>query len=61
MAEKRFGAGNLVRLKSGGPQMTFVTYFDQYGKEKCQCRWWDDKKKAFQTETFTEAELDIDG
>jgi uncharacterized protein YodC (DUF2158 family) len=60
MAEK-FNTGDVVRLKSGGPNMTVTEYdvFDYGGKEKKYlCRWFDEKHKPAEL-TFKEEELEI--
>lgn len=61
MAEA-FKAGDVVRLKSGGPRMTVVNY-DLYGMAATEksylCRWFDDKNKKSE-DTFTEAELALE-
>ena len=60
MADK-FKIGDVVRLKSGGPNMT-VTEYDVYGyaetQKKYLCRWFDDKHKPAEL-TFKEEELEL--
>ena len=59
MAQK-FNIGDVVRLKSGGPNMT-VTEFDLFGgdpEKKYLCRWFDEKHKPAEL-TFKEAELEL--
>lgn len=60
MADK-FKTGDVVRLKSGCPNMTVVNY-DVYGygekEKKYLCRWFDDKHKPAEL-TFLEEELEI--
>jgi uncharacterized protein YodC (DUF2158 family) len=57
----QFQPGATVCLKSGGPRMTVVQYGDyQMHGHRCQCKWWDEKKKEFTTGLFTDAELASD-
>jgi uncharacterized protein YodC (DUF2158 family) len=54
-------AGDLVRLKSGGPLMTverinFGTLFPS-----ASCTWWKEEEKTFDAETFTVEALEIVG
>jgi len=60
MAEQQFKAGDVVRLKSGGPKMTIVNY-GKYGfgeDEEYQCKWFD-AKNNLTINNFTEAELEL--
>ena len=60
MAEK-FKTGDVVRLKSGGPNMT-VTDYNVYGHRSTEklylCRWFDEKHKPAEL-TFKEEELEL--
>ena len=60
MADK-FKIGDVVRLKSGGPNMTVANY-DVYAFEgsekKYLCKWFDDKHKPAEL-LFKEEELEI--
>ena len=60
MAQK-FKTGDVVRLKSGGPNMTVADY-DEYGyptsEWKYLCRWFDEKHKHAEL-TFREEELEL--
>ena len=67
MAEK-FKAGDLVKLKSGGPKMTVVVYkaYGSADEKKYKCRWWWFVEKNQHAEqpaenSFTEAELEFAG
>ena len=57
---KKFKTGDVVRLKSGGPNMTVVKYglYDYEKTEKCLCRWFDEKHKLSE-QTFWEEELEV--
>jgi uncharacterized protein YodC (DUF2158 family) len=59
VAEK-FKTGDVVRLKSGGPNMTVVEYgeFNFEAEKQYLCRWFDEKNKPAEL-TFREAELEI--
>ena len=60
MAQK-FKIGDVVRLKSGGPNMTVTEYdvFDYGGdQKKYLCRWFDEKNKPAEL-TFREEELEL--
>ena len=60
MAQK-FQLGDIVRLKSGGPNMTvcnYAKYAYQGDEPKYQCRWFDDKHKE-NFSLFGEQELEI--
>jgi uncharacterized protein YodC (DUF2158 family) len=61
MTEQLFKDGSVVRLKSGGPNMTVVGYA-KYGmaaiKESYLCKWFDEKNKVVQ-DTFKETELEL--
>lgn len=51
-------AGDVVRLKSGGPHMTAVQVGeDQFGTMTVWCEWFD-SKKAPQKETFSLAAVE---
>lgn len=50
-----FKAGDLVRLKSGGPLMTVIKY-DKTGTVVV-CQWWQQGK--FQNQNFSEGSLAI--
>ena len=67
--------GDLVRLKSGGPQMTVslivnkpafypVDVVQQYAldnyPEFVTCKWWDEKEKKFLSENFGKDALEIE-
>lgn len=57
MAEQ-FQVGDVVRLKSGGPQMTVAdTGEDMSGRQMVWCMWFDEKG-ARQQETFPPEALD---
>ena len=58
MAEFKFKVGDLVKLKSGGPNMTIMdTATDQEGvKYYYTCRWHDDKS-GFGERNFIEESL----
>ena len=53
MAKKKFKIGDDVRLKSGGPQMTVVSYTK---KGQTECCWFDSGNKERRTQ-FPEAAL----
>jgi uncharacterized protein YodC (DUF2158 family) len=56
----KFKAGDIVKLKSGGPNMTVMerSQFDYESETKYRCRWFDSKhQQSFGR--FKEAELDI--
>jgi len=57
-------AGDIVRLKSGGPKMT-VERINPAGLcglfTSASCTWWDEKENAFYDETFAVDALDILG
>jgi uncharacterized protein YodC (DUF2158 family) len=58
MSEQRFQSGDVVRLKSGGPNMTVVDY-GQYGyvdEKQYKCKWFVGNKPT--EATFLEAELE---
>lgn len=59
MAEQKYPNGARVRLRSGGPTMTVVTYakFDYEQEESYKCRWFNDKN-LLQEGIFTEPELE---
>ena len=59
MPEQEFKAGNVVRLKSGGPKMTVVDYGKyRYGDDMSyKCKWFDEKHKLTES-TFIEEELE---
>lgn len=57
MADK-FKTGDVVRLKSDGPNMTVVKYGSYRGERKCLCQWFDDKNKPDQR-VFYEEELEM--
>jgi uncharacterized protein YodC (DUF2158 family) len=61
MSEK-FKAGDVVRLRSGGPNMTIVKYANYSFYDgidmKYLCRWFDSKNVKFE-HTFTEPELEL--
>jgi uncharacterized protein YodC (DUF2158 family) len=57
--EQNFKIGDVVRLKSGGPNMT-VSGYDVYGyndTKKYLCRWFDEKHKPSEL-TFLDEELE---
>lgn len=58
--EKKFKRGNVVKLKSGGPDMTVVEYgnWDHSDEEKVSCRWFEGKGKPHE-EQFFEDELQL--
>jgi uncharacterized protein YodC (DUF2158 family) len=59
MAEQRFANGALVRLKSGGPQMTVKEFGDYItGQQEYLCTWFDGKGQR-QEERFAEHELEL--
>jgi uncharacterized protein YodC (DUF2158 family) len=60
MAQK-FQVGDVVRLKSGGPNMTvsnYATYAYEANEPKYQCKWFDEKHKQ-SLALFREEELEI--
>jgi uncharacterized protein YodC (DUF2158 family) len=56
--EDNFKTGDIVRLKSGGPNMTVEKYGNYHDGRKCLCKWFDDKNKLDQ-KLFMDAELEI--
>ena len=58
MSEDRFKTGDVVRLKSGGPNMTVVKYGDYSQERKVLCEWFDEKNKQDQR-LFYDSELEI--
>ena len=57
---RKFKLGDVVRLKSGGPNMT-VCEIGKYGydeDEKYKCRWFDEKHKPTEL-LFVEQELEL--
>ena len=57
MGEEKFKTGDVVRLKSGGPNMTVVNY-GRYNQElKVLCEWFDEKHKPDQ-KTFYDSQLE---
>ena len=52
MSEEQFKAGELVRLKSGGPNMSV----EQVGEQAVRCAWFVDDK--LQRETFAPEALE---
>jgi uncharacterized protein YodC (DUF2158 family) len=56
--DDKFKMGDVVRLKSGGPNMTVEKYGNYSGERKCLCKWFDDKNK-FDQRVFSDAELEI--
>ena len=59
MAEK-FKAGDQVKLKSGGPVMTVVSYEEnkQASNKQYKCTWFDDEKRVYQMRLFLEDTLE---
>jgi uncharacterized protein YodC (DUF2158 family) len=58
---QKFNIGDVVRLKSGGPNMTVTGYdvYDYAGNEKKYlCRWFDEKNKPAEL-TVREEELQL--
>ena len=55
MAEK-FKAGDQVKLKSGGPVMTVVSYEEN---KQYKCTWFDDEKRVYQMRLFLEDTLEL--
>jgi uncharacterized protein YodC (DUF2158 family) len=53
--EKKFKRGDVVQLKSGGPEMTDGIW-DHGDEEKVNCRWFEGKGKSHE-EQFFEDEL----
>lgn len=53
----KFKVGDIVCLKSGGPDMTVVECLSINGIDKIKCRWFD-KELHMYTETFHPKELD---
>ena len=53
----KFKVGDIVCLKSGGPDMTVVEYSSINGTDKVKCRWFD-KELHMYTETFYPKKLD---
>ncbi|ENO1790665.1 TPA: DUF2158 domain-containing protein [Vibrio alginolyticus] len=49
-----FEEGDVVRLKSGGPNMTVVEVDEEYG---CFCQWFDEKGNLTQS-TFNSKALE---
>jgi uncharacterized protein YodC (DUF2158 family) len=58
MADKKFKTGDVVRLRSGGPNMTVVSYGKYLDGEKWACKWFDDKRHVIE-DTFFEEELEL--
>jgi uncharacterized protein YodC (DUF2158 family) len=57
----KFKAGDVVRLRSGGPKMTVVEYgvFGLGETERtCLCRWFDDKHQVTER-SFSDPELEL--
>ena len=48
-------AGDVVMLRSGGPDMTVTAVGDQYGTPTAWCSWFDGKKQC--NATFSVAAL----
>ena len=40
MSEQEFRVGDVVQLKSGGPNMTIIQLYERR-KDMCQCAWFD--------------------
>jgi uncharacterized protein YodC (DUF2158 family) len=61
METPRFKTGDVVRLKSGGPNMTVADY-DLYGlgamEKSYLCTWFDDKHKHNEL-TFRQEQLEL--
>lgn len=56
---RTFPDGSVVRLKSGGPQMTVVDFGDYSSKtDQYLCKWFDAKHNLVEG-TFGEAELEL--
>ena len=55
-----FKAGDLVKLKSGGPVMTVQSVGDQYGEPMVWCVWFEKigPKQTKQVDTFAPAVLE---
>ena len=45
MSKQTFKAGDVVRLKSGGPKMTILWIEDEYGVMTASCQWFDSKNE----------------
>jgi uncharacterized protein YodC (DUF2158 family) len=58
MADQRFKAGDVVRLKSGGPKMTVIRYgkFNNNQHETLECQWFD-AQNVLKYATFEECVL----
>ena len=54
--ERVFQDGDVVRLKSGGPLMTVVSFGQYSGTAKYKCEWFD-AKHALTSGLFIEASL----
>lgn len=49
--------GDVVMLKSGGPQMTILRSAD---RGEWVCTWWVEKEGEFKVGVFPESTLDLD-
>ena len=52
-----FKAGDVVRLKSGGPKMTVSSVSDYYGELMVYCDWFDAQKRS--TDKFSPLALEM--
>jgi uncharacterized protein YodC (DUF2158 family) len=44
MADEKIQAGDIVQVKSGGPQMTATSVADRYGTPTVWCSWFEGTK-----------------
>ena len=56
MDEKKFSVGDVVILKSGGPDMTIIKT-EGLGEKCVECKWFDEHNKLHK-EKFSKEELD---
>jgi uncharacterized protein YodC (DUF2158 family) len=54
---QKFNPGDVVRLKSGGPDMTVASYGSQMHDGQPYCRWFDGNRRM--QDYFNDAELEL--